>query len=132
MPLFIITENYGIPLNMVIEGNLLPDIMVNILLRPPGKSLVCFKSVYKSWYALINSISVTSMHVLEHLPTNTEKLLGFGIHSTEIQQFLYCNLHLMMLETVKILLNVARHSMSHFLSRSVILIRWWLRLHLMD
>lgn len=42
---------------LIDSGNLPPEILIEILIWVPVKSLVCFTSVSKSWYALITSPS---------------------------------------------------------------------------
>ncbi|XP_022774049.1 F-box protein CPR30-like [Durio zibethinus] len=58
------------------SSNDLPkDLMMEILLNLPVKSLLRFKSVCKSWYALINSNKFITMHLDRSRRNNKESIL---------------------------------------------------------
>ncbi|KNA16347.1 hypothetical protein SOVF_089980 [Spinacia oleracea] len=58
------------------------EIIIDILLRLPAKSLIRFKSVCKSWYELINGVDFVNRHLERSLATQTNLHFVYNAHDT--------------------------------------------------
>lgn len=75
---------------LIESGNLPPELLIEILIRVPVKSLVCFTSVAKSWYALITSPTFikTQLNRIQHQnDSNTRMLLRRYTHDDREEHY---------------------------------------------
>ncbi|KAK2379250.1 F-box/kelch-repeat protein [Trifolium repens] len=60
------------------------ELIVEILLRLPVKSLICFKCVCKSWYSLISNPNFSNSHFQLTAATHTRRIMSISVSPPKI------------------------------------------------